>query len=65
MLEIRGKSVFGGIAIGKICVYKKNRQQIKCVKIEDAEQEIIRFCQAKEESIVQLRELYQKALKEI
>ena len=30
-----GKSVFGGIAIGKISVYQKKEQQVKRVKIDD------------------------------
>lgn len=32
-----GKSVFGGIAIGKISVYQKKEQQVKRVKIDDPE----------------------------
>ena len=35
-----GKSVFGGIAIGKISVYQKKKQQVKRVKIDDTEQEM-------------------------
>ena len=37
-----GKSVFGGIAIGKISVYQKKEQQVKRVKIDDPEQEMAR-----------------------
>ncbi len=37
MKEYRGKSVFGGIAIGKICVYRKGEQQVKRVKTEDTD----------------------------
>lgn len=65
MLVIQGKSVFVGIAIGKISVYQKGEQQVKRVKIEDAEQEIVRYRQAKEAAITQLGQLYQKALKEV
>ena len=36
----KGKSVFGGIAIGKISVYKKDEQLVKRVKIEDADAEM-------------------------
>lgn len=32
-----GKSVFSGIAIGKICVYQKSEQQVKRVRTEDSE----------------------------
>ena len=38
-----GKSVFGGIAIGKISVYQKKEQQVKRVKIDDPEQEMARY----------------------
>ena len=60
-----GKSVFGGVAIGKISVYKKTEQQVKRVKITDAEAEIVRFEAAKENAIEQLKGLYEKALKEV
>ncbi len=60
-----GKSVFGGIAIGKISVYKKGEQQVKRIKIEDADAEMQRFHQAKDTAIEQLQELYNKALKEV
>ena len=39
----KGKSVFGGIAIGKISVYKKDEQLVKRVKIEDADAEMERY----------------------
>ena len=61
----QGKSVFGGIAIGRISVHKKDEQQVKRVKIEDPEQEILRYRQAKQTAMEQLRGLYQKALKEV
>lgn len=61
----QGKSVFGGIAIGRISVHKKDEQQVKRVRIEDPEQEILRYRQAKQTAMEQLRGLYQKALKEV
>lgn len=61
----QGKSVFGGIAIGRISVHKKDEQQVKRVKIEDPEQEILRYRQAKQTAMEQLQGLYQKALKEV
>ncbi|MCI6516200.1 MAG: phosphoenolpyruvate--protein phosphotransferase [Lachnospiraceae bacterium] len=61
----QGKSVFGGIAIGRISVHKKDEQQVKRVKIEDPEQEIFRYRQAKQTAMEQLQGLYQKALKEV
>ena len=61
----QGKSVFGGIAIGRISVYKKDEQQVKRFRIEDSEQEILRYRQAKQTAMEQLQGLYQKALKEV
>ena len=60
-----GKSVFGGIAIGKISVYQKKEQQVKRVKIEDPDQEMARYEKAKAEGIRQLQGLYDKALREV
>ena len=60
-----GKSVFGGIAIGKISVYQKKEQQVKRVKIDAPEQEMARYEKAKAEGIKQLQRLYDKALREV
>ena len=60
-----GKSVFRGIAIGKISVYRKNEQQVKRVRTEDTKGELARYEVAKAAAIEQLQELYQKALKEV
>ena len=43
MNKYTGKSVFGGIAIGKIMVYEKGEHQVKRVKITDAEAEKNRY----------------------
>ena len=61
----KGKSVFGGIAIGRISVYQKKEQQVKRVKIEDPDKEMERYEKAKAEGIRQLQGLYDKALKEV
>lgn len=65
MQVYNGKSVFGGIAIGKISVYQKKEQQVKRVKIENPDQELARYEKAKIEGIRQLQGLYDKALKEV
>lgn len=61
----KGKSVFGGIAIGKISVYKKDEQLVKRVKIEDADAEMERYTTARNIAAAQLQKLYDKALKEV
>ena len=61
----QGKSVFGGIAIGKICVYQKEEQQVKRSKVDNVDQEIGRFHDAKDLAAAQLKQLYEKAVKEV
>lgn len=65
MKTYKGKSVFSGIAIGKICVYQKGEQQVTRVKVEESDREISRYTEAKEEAINQLKVLYDKAVKEV
>lgn len=65
MQVYQGKSVFGGIAIGKIRVYKKGEQQVKRVRITDADAEMSRYEAAKAEAVRQLQALYDKAVKEV
>ena len=65
MNKYTGKSVFGGIAIGKIMVYEKGEHQVKRVKISDAEAEKNRYYEAVEIAFKQLGELHDKALREV
>ncbi|NBH14596.1 phosphoenolpyruvate--protein phosphotransferase [Lachnospiraceae bacterium] len=60
-----GKGVFPGIAIGRLSVYKKGGQQVKRLKITDAETEVARFEEAKVRAVKQLQVLYDKALCEV
>lgn len=62
---IGGKAVFGGIAIGKISIYKRKQKQIKRYKVEDVKAEIERFEVAREGAKTQLGGLYEKAVKEV
>ncbi|MGN0400805.1 MAG: phosphoenolpyruvate--protein phosphotransferase [Acetatifactor sp.] len=65
MQTFKGKSVFGGIAIGRISVYQKSRQQVRRTRIEDTEAELARYERARKETMDQLKGLYEKALKEV
>lgn len=65
MQEYQGKTVFGGIAIGKIFVYQKDERQVKRTKVDDVEGELIRYQEARESADKQLGELYEKALLEV
>ena len=62
---LKGKSVYKGIALGKISVLKKNDYVVKRTKTEDAEAEIKRVEEAKDKARAQLQKLYEKALKEV
>lgn len=64
-MTLEGKSVFGGIAIGRLSVYGKKENQVKRTKVADVEAELRRFTQAKETAKAQLAEFYEKALKEV
>ena len=64
-MVLKGKSVFGGIAIGKIAVYKKKENTVKRNRVEDTAAEVLRFEQAKEQAKQELSVLYDKALKEV
>lgn len=61
----QGKSVYTGIAIGKIRVYKKGEQLVRRVPVADVSEELGRFIQAKEIAIGQIEALYQKARQEM
>ena len=65
MERLKGKSVYKGIALGKISVLKKDDYVVKRVKVEDPEAEIERVSQAKEKAREQLQKLYDKAVKEV
>jgi len=62
MLVATGKSVFNGIAIGKIKVYRAPKVEINADLIADAETEAARFDSAREKAIEQQNTLYEKAV---
>lgn len=65
MITLTGKSVFGGVEIGKIAFYKRNNQQIKRWRVEDTDAEVARFESAKAAAVTQLQKLYEKAMKDV
>ena len=65
MQVFNGKSVFGGIAIGKIYVYQKGEQQVRRTRITDIPKEKERYRAASGTAMEQLKELYHKALNEV
>ena len=65
MLVKEGKSVFNGVAIGKIFVYRKADKAVSQNQVEDTAAEMARFEAAKEKAMSQLKGLYEKALKDV
>lgn len=65
MITCQGKSVFSGVAIGKIFVYKKADNTVEKYQIEDSAAEFERFKAAQGKAITQLQALYEKTCKDI
>lgn len=65
MIVREGKSVFKGVAIGNIFVYRKAEKAVSKEQIEDTAAELARFQAAKEKAMGQLKGLYEKALKDV
>ena len=65
MVTISGKSVFGGVSIGKLLFYKRSEKVIKRTHIDNVDDEWARFQKAKDTAVSQLKELYEKALDDV
>lgn len=65
MTTLKGKGVYGAIALGRISVFTRREASVKRTHIEDIEAEKARLEKAKEKATEQLRTIYEKALKEV
>lgn len=65
MKKLSGKAVYKGVVMGPVAVMKKDGQQVKRMKITDADAELARVEQAVEQAKIQLRNLYEKAVREV
>ncbi|MGC4019189.1 MAG: phosphoenolpyruvate--protein phosphotransferase [Muricomes sp.] len=65
MENYQGKAVVSGVAIGKLCIYRKGEQKVKREKITDTDREAKRYTEAREQASRQLEMLYDKALLEV
>lgn len=65
MVTINGKSVFGGVSIGKLLFYKRKEKVIKRIHVDNVDAEWNRFQQAKDTAVEQLKELHDKALEDV
>ena len=62
MVELVGKAVCSGIAIGKMKYYVKEENRVQRINVQDIEHELKRYEAAKETGIQELKELYEKAV---
>lgn len=62
MIILSGKSVFGGIAAGKIFFYKSNEIRITRTSVDDAAKEMERFERAKIKAAAQLQSLFYQTI---
>ena len=65
MTTLKGKGVYGAIALGRVSVFTRREASVKRTHIEDIEAEKARLEKAKEKATEQLRTIYEKALKEV
>ena len=65
MITLKGKGVFGGIAIGKLSFFHRTTEEIGRRLIKDTQKEIERYEAARERAAKELSELYSTALQKI
>ncbi len=65
MEKFTGKSIFNGIAIGRILFYSKDGATVCRHKVENAEAEVKRYEAARQQAIEELNSVYEKAVKEV
>ena len=65
MITIQGQGVCGGIAFGRLELFKKSAEPITRTHIEDIQAELARFEAARQKASDQLLHLYEKARSEV
>lgn len=65
MTTIQGKGVCGGVAFGKLYLFKKASSMVKRERIKDTQKELERFESARKVTTEQLAKLYEKAVLEV
>ncbi len=65
MVILKGKRVFGGIAVGKIRFFSRRERPVKRLHITDTQGEGRRFEAARQEGIRQLEQLYEQAAQDV
>lgn len=65
MLILKGKGIYGGIATGKLKIFRHNDIIVSNKKIDDPNDELDKFKYAKEKAIAELQDLYDKNLPDL
>ena len=65
MKRYNGKSIYKGVAVGKIRIFKKTAYDTSLHSITDSESEIERYNKARDEAVKQLQAIYEKAKGEV
>ncbi|MBR4102294.1 MAG: phosphoenolpyruvate--protein phosphotransferase [Oscillospiraceae bacterium] len=65
MKKFTGRGVYGGIAIGRITVFRRQEIAVRRMHVEDTAQELERVENAKHRAFSQLQGIYEKALREV
>lgn len=65
MKRYSGKGVCSAVAIGRVAVFRRQDIQVRRTKVDDPQAEIDRLNAAKQAAAAQLRQIYEKALKEV
>ena len=64
MVTFNGKGVYGAVATGRVMLWERRDFQVKRQKIADTEAEIRRYEAARKKAVEQLKEIYEKAVRE-
>ena len=65
MITLKGKGVYGAIALGRISVFTRKEAAVKRTHIEDIKAEKARVEAAKKKAVAELSAIYDKALREV
>lgn len=65
MITLKGRSAYGGIAVGKLSLLGREEIKVKRIHTADSDKEWERYVSARDKTVSQLSELYQKALAEV
>lgn len=65
MKKFKGRGVYGGIAIGRISVFKRREIHVRRMHVTDPTCELQRVKNAKQRALSQLQQIHEKALREV